>query len=76
MVSKYPEVESQARKLSATERARLALALIESLDAADDGDVVEAWRVEVDSRWREIENGTAVTIPAAEVFANARNALK
>jgi len=76
MVSKYPEVESQARKLSETERARLALALIESLDAADDGDVVEAWRVEVDSRWREIENGTAVTLPAAEVFANARNALK
>lgn len=76
MVSKFPEVESQARKLSEPEWARLALALIESFDASDDGDVAEAWRVEVDSRWREIENGTAVTIPAAEVFANARNALK
>lgn len=76
MVSKFPEVESQARKLSEPERARLGLALIESFDASDDGDVAEAWRVEVDSRWCEIENGTAVTIPAAEVFANDRNALK
>jgi len=76
MVSKFSELESQARNLSEPERARLALALIESLDPSDDGDVAEAWRIEVDSRWREIENGTAVTIPAAEVFANARNALK
>jgi len=76
MTSKFPEVELQARNLSEPERARLALAMIESLDPPADGDVAEAWRVEVDSRWREIENGTAVTIPAAEAFANARNALK
>ena len=76
MASTFPEVESQARLLSESERARLALTLIESLDPLDDGDVAEAWRVEIDRRWREIESGTAVTIPASEVFAQARNDLK
>ena len=60
MVSKCHEAESQGRKLS----------------APDEGGVADAWRVEFDSRWHEIENGTAVTMPAAEVFANDRNALK
>ena len=76
MALTVPEVESQARKLSEPERARLALTLIESLDTRDDGDVTEAWRVEVDRRWREIEDGTAVVMAAAEVFEQARNALK
>lgn len=76
MASTFPEVESQARMLSESERARLALTLIESLDPLDDGDVAEAWRIEIDRRWREIESGTAVTIPASEVFAQARNDLK
>ncbi len=76
MASTFPEVESQARMLSESERARLALTLIESLDPLDDGDVADAWRIEIDRRWREIESGTAVTIPASEVFAQARNDLK
>ena len=76
MALTFPEVESQARKLSEPERARLALTLIESLDTRDDGDVTEAWRVEVDRRGREIEDGTAVVMAAAEVFEQARNALK
>ena len=76
MASTFPEVESQARMLSESERARLPLTLIESLDPLDDGDVADAWRIEIDRRWREIESGTAVTIPASEVFAQARNDLK
>ncbi len=75
MASAFLEVESQARMLSESERARLALTLIELLDPLD-GDFAEAWRVEIDRRWREIESGTAVTIPASEVFAQARSALK
>ena len=76
MASTFPEVESQARELSESERARLAPSLIESLDALDDGDVTEEWRVEVDTRWRDIVDGAAVTLPATEAFANARNTLK
>lgn len=76
MATNLREIESQTRQLSEPEHARLALTLIESLDNQDDGDVSEAWRVEVERRWSEIENGTAVTIAASEVFAEVRHALK
>ena len=76
MATNLHEIESQARKLSEPERARLALALIESLDSHDDGDVAEAWRVEVERRWVEIESGTAMTVSASDVFAEARHSLK
>ena len=70
------EIEQQARDLPARERARLALALIQSLEPADDRDVEEAWRVEVEARWNSIERGTAETIAAPEVFAEIRRALR
>ncbi len=70
------EIEQQARDLPARERARLALALIQSLEPSDEGDVEEAWRVEVETRWASIERGTAETIAALEVFAEIRRALR
>ena len=76
MATNLHEIESQARKLSEPERARLALALIESLDSQDDGDVAEAWRVEVDRRWSEIESGKTMTVSASEVFSEVRHSLK
>jgi putative addiction module component (TIGR02574 family) len=70
------EIEQQARELPAQERARLALALIQSLEPTDEGDIEEAWRVEVEARWASIERGTAETIAAPEVFAEIRRALR
>ena len=70
------EIEQQARDLAARERARLALALIQSLEPSDEGDVEEAWRVEAEARWASIERGTAETIAAPEVFAEIRRALR
>lgn len=70
------EIEQQARDLPAQERARLALALIQSLEPADEGDVEEVWRVEVEARWASIEGGAAETIAAPEVFAGIRRALR
>ncbi len=70
------EIEQQARDLPARERARLALALIQSLEPTDEGGVEEAWRVEVEARWTSIENGSAETIAAPEVFAEIRRALR
>ena len=52
------EIEQQARDLPAQARARLALALIQYLGSADEGDVEEAWRVEVEARWASIQRGT------------------
>jgi putative addiction module component (TIGR02574 family) len=76
MPTNLHEIESQARLLSESERARLALALIESLENQDDGDVAEDWRVEVERRWSEIQSGAALTVSAIEVFAEIRHSLK
>lgn len=76
MLPTLAEIEQQARELPAQERARLALALIQSLEPTDEGDVEEAWRVEVEARWTSIERGTAETIAAPEVFAEIRRALR
>lgn len=70
------EIEQQARDLPAQERARLALALIQSLEPADEGDVEKAWRVEVEARWASIERGEAETIAAPEVIAEIRRTLR
>jgi putative addiction module component (TIGR02574 family) len=76
MESTLPEIESQARKLSASDRARLALRLLESLEQPDGGDVAGEWRIEIERRWDEIERGAAIGVPAAEAFSRARDALE
>ena len=70
------EIEQQARELPAQERAHLALALIQSLEPTDEGDIEDAWRIEVEARWVSIDGGTAKTIAAPEVFAEIRRALR
>jgi putative addiction module component (TIGR02574 family) len=76
MLHTLAEIEQQARDLPAQERARLALALIQSLEPTDEADVEEPWRVEVEARWASIERGAAETIAAPEVFAEIRRALR
>jgi hypothetical protein len=51
------ELKEKAAQLSETERAELALALIESLDgpAESDAEVEEAWRIEVERRVAQVE---------------------
>ena len=66
-------VETQALKLTAEERARLADRLITSL--FEDHDIEHAWAAEVERRIEEIENGRAKLIPAAESIARARAAI-
>jgi putative addiction module component (TIGR02574 family) len=59
----------EAFDLPESERATLAGLLIESLESAPDPDVEEAWAVEAERRWREIESGSVQTIPWEEVRA-------
>ena len=63
--------------LSETERAELALALIESLDgpAESDAEVEEAWRVEIDRRVAQVEQGEVELIPGDEVIRRVRRRL-
>jgi putative addiction module component (TIGR02574 family) len=56
-------------ELPENERATLAGLLIESLEPAPDPQVEEAWAIEAERRWREIESGTVSTIPWEEVRA-------
>ena len=74
MSSRLEIVETEALKLSAEERARLADRLIASLSA--DAEVEEAWATEVERRIAAIESGRVQLIPATEAIAQARAALK
>jgi len=74
MSSQLENVEAQALKLSAEERAQLADRLITSI--FDDYEVESAWAAEVERRIEDIESGRADLIPAAESIARARAAIK
>lgn len=69
------DLKREAAKLSAPERAELALALIQSLDAEEAGDpeeVERAWLAEIERRSAEIDRGEVQPIPGDEVFARLR----
>lgn len=63
------ELEQRTSQLSETDKARLILFLLESLEPADSGNVDEAWRIEAEARLDTVERGEASTIPADEVLA-------
>lgn len=69
------ELKQKATQLSESERAELALSLIESLDGEADTGIDEAWRVEIDRRVAEIDQGEVQLIPGDEVFARLRRKL-
>ena len=74
MSTHLEEVEAQALKLTAEERAHLADRLLASLSR--DPEVEEVWVIEVERRVAEIESGRAQLVPAGEAIARARAALK
>ncbi|HYC59840.1 MAG TPA: addiction module protein [Thermoanaerobaculia bacterium] len=69
MARDLKDVFREAFELPESERATLAGLLIESLEPPPEADVEEAWAVEAERRWREIESGTVVTIAWEEVRA-------
>ena len=69
------ELEQKASELSADERARFALFLIQSLESTEEGDIEDAWRVEAERRLAQIESGEARLVPGNEVIANVRRRL-
>lgn len=60
MSNTLDELKKQAAQLSESERAELALSLIESLDSPPDAGAEEARRVEIERRVRQIESGDNV----------------
>ena len=59
-------------RLPASERARLALALIRSLDGEPDADASAAWDLEIERRGAEVDAGTAETMTLEEYRAHVR----
>ena len=71
------ELKEKAAQLSETERAELALALLESLDgpAESEAEVEEAWRIEIERRVSQVEQGEVELVPGDEVIGRVRRRL-
>jgi putative addiction module component (TIGR02574 family) len=68
------ELEAEALKLPTHERARLAEALIASLDEEDE--ISAAWADEAERRDEELRSGAVQGTPAEEVFDRIRARLQ
>lgn len=62
-----------ALSLTEQERAKLASELMTSLDGPVEGNVAEAWDIEICRRINEIESGKATLLDLDEVLARARS---
>jgi len=67
-------LESEALKLTPSERAALAQRLLASLD--EDAEIENAWAEEIERRIADVESGAVQVIPIAEALARVRAALK
>jgi len=68
------QLEVEARNLPRDERARLAEALLASLEK--EAEIEEAWREEIRRRVGELEAGTVKAIPAEQVFSEIEELLR
>lgn len=75
MENNLNNIEQEAMKLSVEERAALAEKLILSLDAPSEEENLQLWVQEAERRLFELREGTAVEVPAEEVFRRVRNVI-
>jgi putative addiction module component (TIGR02574 family) len=75
MATKLEELAVELLGLSASDRALLAKQLILSLDERQTESSQDLWIAEARRRAREIDAGSAETLPAEEVLARARKQL-
>lgn len=66
MEPNYQSILQEALKLPPETRAALAGTLLESLDESERSDVEEAWKAEIFSRIRQIQEGEVVLVPWSE----------
>jgi putative addiction module component (TIGR02574 family) len=74
MAHSLPEIEKDALRLSAEDRARLAVRLLSSLEetAGSPEEIEKLWIAEAERRFEELRDGVVQGIPAREVFAELR----
>ena len=68
------ELSQRAHELGPEDRARLAEELLASLEGDNEADA--AWDEELRKRIAEAESGAVSLVPADEVFARVRRALR
>lgn len=66
------QIEEAALQLPIDARAGLAKKLLLSLESPDEEEVAKEWLAEAQRRARELDDGTAIPIPAEEVRRKAR----
>ena len=71
MSATFKELEQQARKLGAEDRARLAELLLESLHSPI-SEIEAAWDREIEDRVAAFDRGEMQDYAAEDVFAEAR----
>lgn len=76
MAKGVAELEQAAKRLPPSKRAKLAHALIASLDTGKDVDAEAAWLEEAERRYQAYRQGLLTLKPAAEVFRTSRAKLK
>jgi putative addiction module component (TIGR02574 family) len=65
------QLEAELLRLPPAVRARLAEALLDSLEEADT-ELDRAWAEEAERRYQELRAGTVTAVPAADAIAKAR----
>jgi len=75
MARQLSEIQQELAELPAKERAKLALALVESLESEEHGDIAEAWRIEAERRLAQCQRGEIAAASGEQVFANVRRRL-
>ena len=70
-----PDIETEALKLPRAERARLAEALLESLEHLSMEESDRLWVEEAQRRDRELSDGAVNERPGEDVFRQARKKL-
>lgn len=72
----FETLEREAKKLSATDRARLANELLESLDEIPPQELDRLWLEEANRRATQIDAGEVELVPGDEVERKARALLR
>ena len=69
-----PDVEKDALRLPAEDRARLAVRLLSSLEEATESPekIEQLWIAEAEQRFKQLRDGVVQGLPAREVFAELR----
>lgn len=71
MSSSFEEIEQQAKQLKAEDRAKLAEAMLESLQRTI-SEVESAWAREIEERVAAFDRGEMQSYSAEDVFTEAR----